>query len=402
MKLTKISVSKLRLDPEKTDQIFYDDELAGFGLRIRAGGSRKWIFDYRIGGVKRRHIIGSATAMDAEEARRKARKLRVQVDEGKDPAVEKATKKVASALLLASVAEDYLKAREKNMKPRSHQESSRHLRKHWKPLHNLSVSGVSRPVIAAHLRKIAEESGGVTADRARATLSAMYGWAIGEGLVESNPVIGTNKTHEDKPRERVLSDSELAAIWKAAPDNGYGRVVKLLMLTAQRREEIGGLRWSEIKDGDDAKKARIELPSDRTKNSRPHDVPLSTVALKVLDGHPSIEDRDLVFGDGEGGYSGWSRSKERLDTVCKVKDWTLHDLRRTAATRMADLGVQPHIIEVVLNHVSGHKAGVAGIYNRSTYASEKRDALDRWASHLRVVLAQADGAKVTRLRSATA
>jgi len=221
----------------------------------------------------------------------------------------------------------------------------------------------------------------------------MFAWAIGEGLVEANPVIGTNKASESKSRERVLSDAELAAIWKAAPDNDYGRIVKLLMLTAQRREEIGGLAWSEI----DRTGKLIALPSGRTKNNRPHDVPLSDPAMAVLESTPPREGRALVFGIGKGGYSGWSRSKEALDESAKLAPWTLHDLRRSAATRMADLGVGPHIVEAVLNHVSGHKSGVAGIYNRSTYAEEKRAALDLWASHLRIAIAAAEGTNVRKL-----
>jgi integrase len=181
-------------------------------------------------------------------------------------------------------------------------------------------------------------------------------------------------------RERLLTDAELVAIWKAAPDSDYGRIVRLLMLTAQRRE-IGALRWPEIEGEEET--ALIALPGSRTKNHRQHDVPLSAPALVEIEACLKASGRDLVFGKGEGGYSGWSRSKEALDVAADLKQpWTLHDLRRTAATRMADLGVQPHVIEAILNHVSGHKAGVAGIYNRSTYAAEKRAALDLWADHL--------------------
>jgi integrase len=290
--------------------------------------------------------------------------------------------------------EDYLTVQERTMKPRSLEESRRHLERHWKPFHRLSLEGVSRPLIAARLRVIAEDSGPVAANRARSTLSAMYAWAIGEGLCEANPVIGVNKAAENKPRERVLSDAELVAIWKAAPDNAYGRIVRLLMLTAQRREEIGGLRWPEVTLD---QSPMIMLPGSRTKNHRAHEVPLSGPAAAILEAQPRIVRRDIVFGGGEGGYSGWSKSKAALDESCAVKDWTLHDLRRTAATRMADLGVQPHIIEAVLNHISGHKAGVAGIYNRSSYAAEKRAALDLWANHLIVAIAKAEGANVVEL-----
>ena len=139
------------------------------------------------------------------------------------------------------------------------------------------------------------------------------------------------------------------------------------------------------------------MPGSRTKNGRAHDVPLSPLALQVLEGQHHIAGRDLVFGEGEGGYSGWSKSKGKLDAACKVKNWTLHDMRRTVATRMADsiedggCGVQPHVIEAVINHVSGHKAGVAGVYNRSSYSAEKRDALNAWAGKLQVEIGKAYG-----------
>jgi integrase len=394
LKLAQTSIGRLALPKGASDKIFFDDEIPGFGLRVRAGGSRKYVLHYRQGGIQRRHTLGTAAVMTIEEARRKARKVFVAIDDGKDPAAEKASKRAASGLLFSAVAKDYLAFRQPNMKPRSYDQCCRHLNKQWKVLNNLALSGVSRPVVAAHLRTMAEKRGPVAADRARSTLSAMFAWAIGEGLCDVNPVVGTNKASEDKPRERTLTDAELAAVWNTTPESDYGRIVRLLMLTAQRRDEIASLCWSEINETDKL----IALPPERTKNSRPHDVPLSDMALDVLALCPHRAGRDLVFGEGEGGYSGWSRSKTALDATAKLKTpWTLHDLRRTAATRMADLGVQPHVIEAALNHVSGHKAGVAGIYNRSTYAAEKRAALDLWAGHIKLVLAQAGGANVRRL-----
>jgi integrase len=220
---------------------------------------------------------------------------------------------------------------------------------------------------------------------------------MGEGYADSNPVIGTNRASTGASRDRILKDGELVKIWSACRDDDFGWIVRLLMLTAQRRDEIAGLRRSEIEEDEDENKL-IALPKERTKNSRPHDVPLSAQALAVLDEIEEDDERDLIFGYGEGGFSGYSKAKAALDERCGVSDWTLHDLRRTAATRMADLGVQPHVIEAVLNHVSGHKAGVAGIYNRSTYAKEKRAALDLWGSHIQTLLAKAEGANVTRLK----
>jgi integrase len=391
MKLTKTSIPRLTLSDGKADEIFFDEELPGFGLRIRAGGSRKYVVHYRQGGIQRRHTIGPASVLIVEEARRKARKVLVDVDDGKDPAALKANKHAAAGLVFSSVVDDYLAVRQKDLKASSLREYTRHLKQLWKPLRGMALGAVSRPVVAAHMRRIAEENGRTAANRARGTLSAMFAWAIGEGLCEANPVIGTNTQPENGPRKRVLSNSELAAIWKSAPDNDYGRIIKLLMLTGCRREEIGRLRWSEINLDD----RLVTLPAARTKNGMEHQVPLSDTALAILDATPHR--RDLVFGRGRSGFNGYSNAKIALDAACRVKDWTVHDLRRTAATRMADIGIQPHIIEAVLNHVGGHKAGVAGIYNRSTYANEKRAALDAWASHVRVIVAQAEGANVTKL-----
>ncbi len=400
---TQADVFKLPL-PE-TEAVYFDDgkpkdRAAGLALRIRKAGSRKFVFFYRHGGRLLKLTIGDATSWTLDKARSAARGYRVQVEKGENPAIEKAAKRTASALIFSTMKDDYLAARKPNMKARSHAECERHLNKHWKPLHGVAVGSIDRATVAARLRIIVKDSGPVAADRARSTLSAFFAWAIGEGLCNTNPVDGTNTASDGKARERVLSDAELVTIWNEAPEGSYGRIVKLLMLTAQRRDEIGSLSWSEIEG--EGKTALIALPSTRTKNNRQHDVPLSGPARAVLDDAPKTTGRALVFGEGVGGYSGWSRSKERLDDKLgkTVAVWTLHDLRRTAATRMADIGVQPHVIEAILNHVSGHKGGVAGIYNRSTYATEKRAALDLWASHLMVAIANAKGANVTRLKRA--
>jgi integrase len=386
MKLTQTSIAKLTTN--KADEIFFDDELPRFGFRLRGGGSRKYVVDYRLAGIQRRYTIGSTATLTLEEARKRARKILVAVDDGKDPAAEKEAKQAASSLLFAAVARDYLDA--SRLKPRTLGDYKHYLTQLWKPLHKLPIGAVSRQVVAAHLRVIAKDNGPMAANRARSALSSVYAWAIGEGLCESNPVIGTNSQAETA-RERVLSDSELVAIWKAAPDNDYGRVIKLLTLTGQRRNEIGGLRWSEISMDE----RLITLAASRTKNGIEHRIPLSDTAMAILEG--CNRQRDILFGLGPNGYGGWSHGKLALDATCDVKDWTVHDLRRTAATRMADLGVQPHVIEAVLNGVSGSKAGVAGVYNRSTYATEKRAALDTWANHIRVALAKAEGANVVQL-----
>jgi integrase len=174
----------------------------------------------------------------------------------------------------------------------------------------------------------------------------------------------------------------LRVIWQALGATQFGDIVRLLLLSAQRREEVGGLRWPEI----DFDRGVISLPPERTKNTRPHEIPMSTSVRAILAARPRT-DRPFVFGRSEGSFSAWATSKQLLDQRLggSVAHWTLHDLRRSAATGMADIGVQPHIIEAVLNHVSGHKGGVAGIYNRSSYTKEKAEALTRWDEHVRSI-----------------
>ena len=165
------------------------------------------------------------------------------------------------------------------------------------------------------------------------------------------------------------------------------------MLTGCRREEIGGLKWSEI----DAGARIITIASNRTKNGREHSLHLCDQALAILKQIPK-RDREYVFGVGQGGFSGWSRRKKDLEQAANLKvEWTLHDLRRTVRTGLGKLGVQPHIAEAVLNHLPPK---LIRTYDRNTYVAEKRDALDKWAAHLKVAIAQATGANVTTIRKA--
>jgi integrase len=219
-------------------------------------------------------------------------------------------------------------------------------------------------------------------------LSAFFVWAMKEGLVEANPVFATNRPYDRKGRERVLTEQEIAQVWRAAGDDSYGTIVKLLILTGARREEIGSLRWDEV----DFTARVIRLPPERVKNGRPHDIPLSGPALARLHATPQIAGRDPVFGSGANGLGAYSIPKKALDQrIAEARQaagadpmapWVLHDLRRSVATHMAEIGIAPHIVEAVLNHVSGHKAGVAGIYNRAAYDKEKRAALTLWADHV--------------------
>lgn len=375
----------------------HKEAVRGFGVR-RQRDQATYVLKYRVFGRQRFFTIGPhGSPWTPERARREARRLLGLVADGKDPADTKVEASLQAADTLRKIADRYLGVAKKNQRPRTYSEIARYLLITWKPLHSLSVFKISRRHIAARVADIEVENGAVSAARARTALSTLFNWAIREGLdIPANPVHGTNRPEQPKSRERVLSDVELAEIWKACGDDDYGRILRLLILTAQRRDEVGGMQWSEL---DTAAKQWI-LPSARTKNHREHVLPLVPAALILLP--PRRADRHHIFGDGprrEGdqhrGFSGWSKSKAALDARIlaarnkaeadaePLPHWTVHDLRRTAATVMADrLGVLPHIVEAILNHVSGHRGGVAGIYNRARYQAEMRAALKLWTEHL--------------------
>lgn len=306
--------------------------------------------------------------------------------------------------MVARYVAEHVEARQR---PRSRQETRRHLEKHWRPLHALPLAQIDRRLVSDRLGRLARESGPVAANRARSSLSALFAWALRQGLADSNPVAGTFRPGEETSRERVLSLAELAEVWAACGADDYGRIVRLLILTGQRREEVAGMRWSEL----DLTRASWSLPGERTKNRRPHEVPLSGPALRLLGEAPRREGRDLLFGQAEGPFRGWGRAKARLEarmlaagleatrgagrdpaSVAAPAHWTLHDIRRSVVTHMNELGVAPHVVEALVNHVSGiAKAGVAGVYNRATYAPEKAAALARWAGRLEEEVAAAAG-----------
>jgi integrase len=399
--ITEDSARKFKFGPKewKADKIKFDEKFPGFGLRIRTDENtgrelRTYIFQYKLGHKHRRMNCGRVGKVTASQARKAAEGHAASLVHHKDPANERAAiRKEASRTIGATIAK-YLEAKRPKMRPRSHYGTAHHLETNWKPLHGLSINNVSRANVAAEIGAIARRSGPVAANRSRASLSAFFRWAIGEGLCDHNPVAGTNQQQENGPRERILTDAEAAAIFLACPEGAYGRIVQLLMLTGCRRDEIGGLRWSEI----DFDAKTITLPGARTKNKSEHVVPLSDRVLAILEAIPRREGNVHVFGIVEGGYKGFSVSKAKLDKKVNLKDpWTIHDIRRTVRTGLGMLGVAPHIAEAVLNHLP---AKLIRTYDRNTYEPEKRAALELWANHLAVAVAKLSGANVTTLRKA--
>jgi integrase len=404
MRLDAKTVTGLRLPDGKADVIHFDSALPGFGFRLRASGNevrKSWVVQYRRAGGTRRMLLGSAEVLSAEQARAAAKKALAAIALGGDPQAEKAARRSADKFTLAAMIEDYLASKESSVRARTFTEVQRYLRgPYFKHLHGMPVDTIGLRDVAARLLVIGRESGAVAAANARSALNALYVWALANGLTQTNPVVGTARPKTPPARDRVLTDPELVEVWKAGGNDAFGRVVKLLMLLGQRRTEVGGMAWSEL----DLEQGTWIIPARRSKNHRAHTLPLSSLALRIIKSVPRVVGRDTLFGDrADSGLTGWARPKAALDARLgdKVKPWRLHDLRRSCATRMADLGVQPHIIEQLLNHHSGHKAGPAGIYNRSSYEREVKAALALWSDHVRTLVEGGERKVVPMQRSAS-
>jgi integrase len=405
MRLTDTAIRSLACPPGKSERTFFDDDLPGFGLRVRVTGSKSWLYQYAIGGQTRKVFLGSPDVVALGKARSAAKDLAAQVRLGGDPAMERHESRVRAAETLGAFLPRFLERQRGRLKPRSYIECERHLLDHAKPLHGLPLARVDRRTIATRLMEVAERSGPTAANRVRTSLSGFFSWAAREGLVEANPVAYTNKAVEGGARERVLSDAEIGRIWRALDGTGgdYPVIVRLLILTGCRREEIGSLRGSEINF--DA--ATITLAPARTKSKREHVVPLSGPTLAILEEHRRHrgDNSDFAFGRTARGFRSWAVSKLALDARLAamgepVAAWVLHDIRRTLSTELhGRFGVAPHLVESILGHVSGHKSGIAGVYNKATYLPERARALDRWAEHVMgLVAGELAGTKIVNLR----
>jgi integrase len=374
MNLTDAAVAALTVSDGKAEIIVFDDSLPGFGVRVRRGGSKRFIYQYKINGTNRRYTFKEA---NVKLARAAAQILAAKVTLGSDPALEKEAAHDAAGDSFKRCLDRYLARPPGRRRERTLQEIRRHLERNLAPLHRLHIKKIDRRRVADELLRLTAENGAVQSNRTRSSLSAFLNWCIGEGYLDVNVAAQTNK-HEEIARSRVLEDRELRIIWHALPERGdYRDIIRLLILTAARLREISELRWSEV----DFDKATITLPPTRTKNHRQHTIPLSAPALEILKGR-ARDKRELVFGSGMRGFSGFSKAKRLLDEMAKLKSpWIVHDLRRSTATGLAKL-VQPHIVECVLGHTGGFRAGVASTYNLHAYEDEKRHALDLWGKHV--------------------
>jgi integrase len=401
MKLDASSIAKLiaaaKLPEAASDKIFFDDELPGFGVRVMAGGGASYVCQYRNSAAKSRRVRLAAVAqLSVADARKAARQVLAKVALGTDVQSEKqAARQKPDAITFADMVAHHLKVQAKTLRPNSFEAAERYLTKpeYFGSLFKRAAASVELADAARCLREIVEQQGPSSAARARAVGSRLYSWGMAEGLLGGNPrnpFAGTNRPKE-QARDRVLDDGELRAIWQACPDNDFGRAVRLLMLTGARLREIGDMSWQEI----DFAKGTLTLPKERTKNGREHTIALSALAISLLKATPRMLGRDQVFG-----FIHWARCKATLAEQAGVSDWVLHDLRRSCATGMADCGTLPHIIEAALNHVSGSKGGIAGVYNRALYAAETAEAFGLWSKHVELISTGKRGLRKVRQEAA--
>lgn len=414
MKLTQKIVDRIQPPMGKADAIVFDDDVPGLGIRFQ-GKTPRWIVQYRVAGRNRRVTLGPVAGIELKDARKEAGKIIAGAKDGTDRQAEREQARARAGQTLGALLERYIEQHaKKSQRPKTLAETERYLRHAWKPLHGIPLATLTRADIAGQAQDLTARAP-IAGKRALAHFKGALAWATRQGLIEANPAMSVEVGGKEVSRERVLSPGELADIWRAVdPTGDYGRIVRLLMLTGQRREEVGGMGWSEL----DIEKALWAIPAARAKNGRAHEVPLSKQALALLAEVPRREKRDLLFGQGKGSFSGWSKSKERLDerlarsraTAAGIEkptaeelaehalpSWHLHDIRRSVVTHMVEIGVAPHVVEAAVNHVSGHRGGVAGVYNRADYRRQKAAALQRWADWLERMIDDRIGDRTTTM-----
>ena len=399
MLLTRANIANLTVPPGKAEITYWDDEIKGFGLRLRHGGTGRWIVQFRNSqGQQRKMTLSQIPLKSVDQARAAAERLIRNIADDRDPQAEKVALRKAREVekfKVSDLLKLYLPAAKDRLRVSSYDEVERHLQIIWAPIHTVAVGSLDSRRIALELDKIAKARGLITANRARSSLSAMMGWGIEKGRVDSNPVVNVAKALKREPkRDRVLTDEELADVWACCGEDDFGRIVRLLILTAARREEVAGARWPEL----DLARGTWQLPAERVKNGRSHLIPLTSAAISILQSVVRREKRELLFGDGEGSFAGWSKSKARLDDAIAARRqkiaaeaglepvsmpaWRIHDLRRSAATGMARLGISIAVIERALNHVSGEFKGIVAVYQRHDFQQEVAEAFEAWSRHI--------------------
>jgi integrase len=399
-RLTIRSVEAMK--PRPVRQEIPDSFLPGLYLIQQPSGAKGWAVRYRHKGVPRKLTLGSYPALGLKDARELGAKALRAVAEGRDPGREKVLARAAKADSVDRIVEDFLERHvRRSNRPRTAQETERLLRQHVLPRwRGRMVHEITRRDVLDILDRVVDGGAPIAANRVFAAIRKFFNWCAARDIIAASPCAGVKPPTAERARDRVLSDEELRLVWRAADKLGgtFSPLVKMLALTGQRRDEVARMRWEEL-DLD----ARLwTLPPARTKNNQPHEVPLSKAALVVLQNVPRIASSPFVLTTNGGGSpaSGYSKNKRRLDALlpADMPPWRLHDLRRSCASGLARLGINLPVIEKVLNHSSGSFAGIVGVYQKHSFADEKRAALEAWGSFVTAVVEGKPASKVVRLR----
>jgi integrase len=361
MRLTDISIRSLKTPPQGA-VVFPDDLLSGFGVRVSEGGTKSFVLTH--GPRRRRETIGRVGVISLAEARAEAKLRLAKYTLGKDK---------PKTISWTAAKDEYLAERKPKLRPRTYQSYSYFLNRIFR-YGTTKLTDITPYDLSDSLAKL--DHGPVSQRYAFGTIRAFMRWAHRKHYLDRNPMERMQSPHPYVPRERVLTCDELARVWKAAGDDTFGKIVKLLILTGQRRGEISQLKAGMI--GADT----ITLPAALCKNKRAHTFPLGELARTFL--HPELPP-DEYFFKGRGRttpFDGWSKCKPKLEASAEVADWTLHDLRRTFASSLAAQGVAIPVVERLLNHISGSFGGIVGVYQRYDYLPEMRDAIEKWERFL--------------------
>ena len=380
MKLTARAVETAQ--PAAVRREIPDALMPSLYLVVQPSGTKSWAVRYRHNGTTRKFTLGSHPAIDLKAARALGGKALRAAAEGRDPGQEKAQARAASADTIDRAVAQFIErhCKRKN-RPRTAQETERLLQLHVMPRwRGRAVSSITRRDVLDVLDRVVDAGAPIAANRVLAASRKLFNWLVARDVIATSPCAGVKPPTDERSRDRVLGDEELRAVWLAAEEIGwpFGAMVKVLVLTGQRRDEVARMEWSEIDFGDKL----WTLPRERVKNDEKHEVPLSDAAIAVLKSVPRIAGSRYVFTtNGKGPSSGYSKGKRRLGALLSdMPPWRLHDLRRTTASGMARLGINLPVIEKVLNHASGSFAGIVGVYQKHGFSQEKRRALEAWGA----------------------
>jgi integrase len=403
MAFTDRSVRGLRADPEKTI-VKWEPKSGGFGIRVSPKGKKSFIAMTRIAPAVRGDIaplvqvtLGHYPRMSLAEARKKFHEVKKDAALGVDLRVRKRGGR-SGVFTVADLFDAYLTQWLEPHRRASSVKVTKQLMKlplaRWgnRPAHAVSkadVIALHDEIAANRRRNYARFDGGavVQADHVLAIVRSAYRYGIGRGTVEKDPTEGIKKRSNNKPRDRVLSDAEIVAFWHGCGDAlewPFQQILRLLLLTGQRAGEVTGMCWQEF----DRDYKTWTIPAERAKNGKEHIVHLSPMARAIIRTLPHVSDTLVFTRDGKSAASYLFRPQKTLDAAMAdrlgrdFRDWTPHDLRRTAASGMAGLGIAPHVVDKILNHVSGTIRGVAAIYNRHEYLDDRKAALERWGTRV--------------------